>query len=196
MKQLIQQLKTGETLLEEVPVPLVGRGQVLIQTRCSLVSLGTERMLVDFGRAGLLEKIRQQPDKVKQVLAKIRTDGLVPTLKAVSRKLDQPLPLGYCQMGTILALGEGITDLRIGDRVVSNGPHAEVVCVPRNLVAPVPDVVSDEDAVFTVVGSIGLHGVRLLNPTLNETFVVIGLGLIGLLAAQLLQINGCQGYWH
>ncbi len=192
MKQLIQHLKTGETTLEEVPVPLVGRGQVLIQTRCSLVSLGTERMLVDFGRAGLLEKIRQHPDKVKQVLAKIRTDGVIPTLKAVSRKLDQPLPLGYCQMGTVLALGEDITDLRIGDRVVSNGPHAEVVCVPRNLVAPVPDTVPDEDAVFTVVGAIGLHGVRLLNPTLNETFVVIGLGLIGLLAAQLLQINGCQ----
>lgn len=192
MKQLIQHLKTGETILEEVPVPLVGRGQVLIQTRCSLVSLGTERMLVDFGRADLLEKVRQQPDKVKQVLAKIRTDGLVPTLKAVSRKLDQPLPLGYCQMGTVLALGEDITDLRIGDRVVSNGPHAEVVCVPRNLVAPVPDTVPDEDAVFTVVGSIGLHGVRLLKPTLNETFVVIGLGLIGLLAAQLLQINGCR----
>ena len=192
MKQLIQHLKTGETVLEEVPVPLVGRGQVLIQTRCSLVSLGTERMLVDFGRAGLLEKVRQQPDKVKQVLAKIRTDGLVPTLKAVSRKLDQPLPLGYCQMGTVLALGEDVIDLRIGDRVVSNGPHAEVVCVPRNLVAPVPDTVPDEDAVFTVVGSIGLHGVRLLNPTLNETFVVIGLGLIGLLAAQLLQSNGCQ----
>ncbi len=192
MKQLIQQLKTGETLLEEVPAPLVGRGQVLIQTRCSLVSLGTERMLVEFGRAGLLEKARQQPDKVKQMLAKIRTDGLVPTLEAVSRKLDQPLPLGYCQMGTVLALGEGVTDLRLGERVVSNGPHAEVVCVPRNLVAPVPDTVSDEDAVFTVVGSIGLHGVRLLNPTLNETFVVIGLGLIGLLAAQLLQINGCK----
>ncbi|WP_018623032.1 bi-domain-containing oxidoreductase [Spirosoma luteum] len=192
MKQLIQHLKTGETLLEEVPVPLVSRGQVLIQTRCSLVSLGTERMLVNFGRAGLLEKVRQQPDKVKQVLAKIRTDGLFSTLKAVSRKLDQPLPLGYCQMGTVLALGEDVTDLRIGDRVVSNGPHAEVVCVPRNLVAPVPDTVSDDDAVFTVVGSIGLHGVRLLNPTLNETFVIIGLGLIGLLVAQLLQINGCR----
>ena len=192
MKQLIQQLKTGETTREEVPVPLVGRGQVLIQTRCSLVSLGTERMLVHFGRAGLLEKVRQQPDKVKQVLAKIRTDGLVPTLKAVSRKLDQPLPLGYCQMGTVLALGEDVTDLCIGDRVVSNGPHAEVVCVPRNLVAPVPDTVPDEDAVFTVVGSIALHGVRLLKPTLNETFVVIGLGLVGLLAAQLVQINGCR----
>lgn len=192
MMQLVQHLKTGETRLEEVPIPLVGRGQVLIQTRCSLVSLGTERMLVDFGRAGFLKKVRQQPDKVNQVLAKIRTDGLIPTLRAVSRKLDQPLPLGYCQMGTVLALGDDVTDLRIGDRVISNGPHAEVVCVPRNLVAPVPDNVPDEDAVFTVVGSIGLHGIRLLNPTLNETFVVIGLGLIGLLAAQLLQINGCK----
>ena len=191
MKQLIQHLKTGETMLIDVPVPLAGRGQVLIQTRRSLVSLGTERMLVHFGQASLLNKARQQPDKVKQMLAKIRSDGVVPTLRAVARKLDQPLPLGYCNVGKVLALGSDVTDLRLGDRVVSNGPHAEVVCVARNLVAPVPDAVSDDDAVFTVVGSIGLQGIRLLNPTLHETVVVMGLGLIGLLTAQLLQLNGC-----
>lgn len=192
MKQLIQDLKTGKTLLQDVPAPRVHRGQVLIQTRRSLVSLGTERMLVEFGRASLIAKARQQPDKVKQVLEKIQADGLLPTLEAVFRKLNQPLPLGYCNVGTILAVGEGVTDLNIGDRVTSNGPHAEVVCVPRNLVASVPDKVSDDEAAFTVVGAIGLQGVRLLNPTLGETIVVFGLGLIGLLTAQLLRLNGCR----
>lgn len=192
MKQLIQNLKTGETLLEDVPIPQVGRGQVLIQTRRSLVSLGTERMLVEFGRASLIAKAQQQPDKVKQVLEKIKSDGLIPTLEAVFRKLDRPLPLGYCNVGTVMAVGEGITDLRIGDRVVSNGPHAEVVCVPRNLVAQVPAEVSDDEAAFTVISAIGLQGIRLVNPTLGETIVVVGLGLIGLLTAQLLRLNGCR----
>ncbi|QIP16232.1 Gfo/Idh/MocA family oxidoreductase [Spirosoma aureum] len=192
MKQLIQNLKTGETLLEEVPAPQVRRGQVLIQTHRSLVSLGTERMLVEFGKANLIAKARQQPDKVKQVLEKIQSDGLRPTLEAVFRKLDQPLPLGYCNVGTVLAVGEGITDLQIGDRVASNGPHAELVCVPRNLVAHVPDGVSDDEAVFTVIGAIGLQSIRLLLPTLGETIVVVGLGLIGLLTAELLRLNGCR----
>ena len=192
MKQLIQHLNTGKTVLEDVPTPLVGAGQVLIQTRRSLVSPGTERMLVEFGRANLISKARQQPDRVKQVLEKIQSDGIRPTLEAVFRKLDQPLPLGYCNAGIVLAVGEGVTDLRIGDRVASNGPHAEVVCVPRNLVAPIPATVSDDEAAFTVVGAIGLQGIRLLNPTIGETIVVIGLGLIGLLTAQLLRLNGCR----
>ena len=192
MKQLTQNLKTGETRLEDVPAPLVRRGQVLIQTRRSLVSPGTERMLVEFGRASLIAKARQQPDKVRQVLDKIRSDGLLPTLNAVFHKLGQPMPLGYCNVGTVLAVGEGVTDLRPGDRVASNGPHAEVVCVPRKLVAPIPDGVSDDEATFTVVGAIGLQGIRLLNPTLDETIVVIGLGLIGLLTAELLRLNGCR----
>ena len=192
MKQLVQHLKTGATLLESVPTPQVGRGQVLIQTTRSLVSPGTERMLVEFGRASLIAKARQQPDKVKQVLEKVQSDGLMPTLDAVFRKLGQPLPLGYCNVGTVLAVGEGITDLRIGDRVASNGHHAEVVCVPRNLVALIPDAVSDDEATFTVVGAIGLQGVRLLNPTLGETVVVVGLGLIGMLTAGLLRLNGCR----
>ncbi len=192
MRQLIQHLKTGETVLETVPAPQVRAGQVLIQTRRSLVSLGTERMLVDFGKANLLSKARQQPDKVKQVIEKIQSDGLMPTLEAVFRKLDQPLPLGYCQMGEVVAVGAGITDIAVGNRVISNGPHAELVCVPRNLVALVPDTVTDEQATFTVIGAIGLQGIRLLNPTLGETVVVVGLGLIGLLTAQLLRLNGCR----
>lgn len=190
MKQLIQNLKTGKTSLDDVPTPQVRPGQVLIQTRRSLVSLGTERMLVEFGKANLFTKALRQPDRIKQVFEKIQSDGLSQAVNAIRRKLNQPLPLGYCNVGTVLAVGEGVTDLRIGNRVVSNGPHAEVVCVPRNLVAPVPDSVSDDEAAFTVVGAIGLHSIRLLGSDIGETVVVIGLGLIGLLIADLLRIAG------
>ena len=185
-------MKSGQTMLEEVPSPQVKSGSVLIKTSRSLVSLGTERMLVEFGKANLIEKARQQPDKVKQVLDKIKTDGLQPTLETVFNKLGQPLPLGYCNVGTVVAIGKGVTELKVGDRVASNGQHAEFVCVPKNLVAKVPDNVSDEETAFTVIGSIGLQGIRLLNPQLGETVVVTGLGLIGLIAAQLLKANGCK----
>lgn len=192
MKQLLQSLKTGETILEEIPVPNVGRGSVLIQTSHSLVSLGTERMLVEFGKASIIEKARQQPDKVSQVLDKIKTDGLMPTLEAVFNKLGQPIPLGYCNVGEVIAIGDGVSDFTIGERVASNGPHAEVVSVPKNLVAKIPESVSNEDATFTIIGSIGLQGIRLLKPSLGETIVVIGLGLIGLITCQLLKANGCS----
>lgn len=192
MKQIIQDLKSGATILEEVPVPQVKAGYVLIQTTRSLVSLGTERMLVEFGKANLVDKARQQPDRVKQVLDKIKTDGLQPTLEAVFNKLGQPLPLGYCNVGHVVAVGKGVTEFVLGDRVASNGNHAEFVCVPKNLVAKIPDKVSDEEAAFTVIGSIGLQGIRLVNPQLGETIVVIGLGLIGLVAAELLKANGCR----
>ncbi len=192
MKQIIQDLKSGETLLEEVPVPQVKAGYVLVKTSRSLVSLGTERMLVEFGKANLIDKARQQPDKVKQVLDKIRTDGLQPTLEAVFNKLGQPLPLGYCNVGQVAAVGRGVTEFSVGDRVASNGNHAEYVCVPKNLVAKVPDEVSDEEAAFTVIGSIALEGVRLVAPQLGETVAVIGLGLIGLIAGQLLRASGCR----
>lgn len=192
MKQIIQSFKTGETILENVPAPQVRRGCVLIQTTRSLVSLGTERMLVEFGKSNLIQKARQQPDKVKQVLDKIKTDGLMPTIETVFNKLGEPLPLGYCNVGRVIAVGEGVNDFKVGDRVASNGQHAEFVCVPKNLVAHIPDNVTDEEASFTVIGSIGLQGIRLLNPTLGETVVVVGLGLIGLLTAQLLVANGCR----
>jgi predicted dehydrogenase/threonine dehydrogenase-like Zn-dependent dehydrogenase len=192
LKQLIQNLKTGITSLEEIPVPQPVRGQVLIQTTHTLVSLGTERMLVEFGKASLFQKARQQPDKVQQVLDKIRAEGLLPTLEAVFNKLDQPIPLGYCHVGVVAQLGDGVTEFQIGDRVVSNGSHAEFVCVPKNLVAKIPAGVSDEEASFAVIGSIGLQGLRLAQPTLGETVVVIGLGLIGLLTAQLAKANGCR----
>lgn len=192
MKQIIQSFKTGETVLEDVPAPQVSKGAVLIKTSRSLVSLGTERMLVEFGKANLIQKARQQPDKVKQVLDKIKAEGLMPTLDSVFNKLAQPLPLGYCNVGTVIEVGEGVKNFKVGDRVASNGNHAEYVCVPVNLVTHIPDNVSDEEAVFTVIGSIGLQGIRLCNPTLGETIVVIGLGLIGLLTCQLLIANGCK----
>jgi len=157
------------------------------------VSLGTERrILVEFGKSNYLHKAKQQPDKVKQVLDKVKTDGLMPTVHSVFNKLNVPIPLGYCNVGKVIAVGDGVSGFEVGDRVASNGPHAEYVCVPKNLVAHIPDKVSDAEAAFTVVGSIGLQGIRLLNPTLGETVVVIGLGLIGLLTAQLLKANGCR----
>jgi predicted dehydrogenase len=192
VRQIIQDLKTGKTILEEVPVPQVREGCVLVQTTRSLVSLGTERTLVEFGKANFIDKARQQPDRVKQVLDKIRADGLMPTLEAVFTKLGQPLPLGYCNVGKVCAVGRGITEFAVGDRVASNGNHAEVVCVPQNLTAKIPDNVSDEEAVFAVIGSIGLQGIRLLRPDLGETIVVIGLGLVGLVTAALLKTNGCR----
>ncbi len=192
MKQIIQDLKSGATLLEEVPVPQVKSGAILIKTSRTLVSLGTERMLVEFGKANFISKARQQPDKVKQVLDKIHTDGLRPTINAVFNKLGQPMPLGYCNVGKVVAVGRGVTEFSIGDRVASNGPHAEYVCIPQNLAAKVPDNVSDDEAAFTVIGSIGLQGIRNLNPQLGETIVVTGLGLVGLVTAQLLKANGCN----
>lgn len=192
MKQIIQDLKSGNTILEEVPTPIVKRGYVLIQTTRSLVSLGTEKMLVEFGKANLVNKARQQPDKVQQTLDKLKSDGIIPTLEAVFNKLGQPLPLGYCNVGKVIAVGEGVIEFQIGDRVASNGNHAEYVCVPKNLVTKIPDNVTDNEATFTVIGSIGLEGIRLLNPQLGETVVVIGLGLIGMITAQLLKANGCR----
>lgn len=192
MLQLLQNLASGETLLANVPAPLVSPGHLLIATSKTLVSAGTERMLVDFGRANILDKARQQPEKVKLVLDRIRTDGLFATVDAVRSKLDQPLALGYCNVGTVIDVGPGTQGFAIGDRVASNGPHAEVVRVPQNLCARVPISVSDEQAAFTVLASIGLQGIRLAAPTLGESIVVTGLGLIGLLTVQMLRANGCR----
>ncbi len=192
MKQIIQDLKNGATILEEVPAPMIKTGHVLIQTTRSLVSLGTERMLVEFGKSNLFQKAMQQPDKVKEVFNKVKTDGFKPTLNAVLNKLDQPIPLGYCNVGIVIGVGKGVDDFAIGDRVASNGPHAEYVCVPKNLAVKVPEGVSDEEASFTVIGAIGLQGIRLVNPTFGETVVVVGLGLIGLITAQLLKASGCK----
>lgn len=185
-------LKNGKTTLEEVPAPIIKAGHVLIRTTHSLVSLGTERMLVEFGEANLINKARQQPDKVRQVVDKIKTDGLKPTLETVINKLEQPLPLGYCNVGEVVEVGEGVSQFAVGDRVASNGNHAEYVCVPQNLVAKIPDEVTNREATFTIIGAIGLQSIRLLAPQMGETIVVIGLGLIGLVTAQLLKAHGCH----
>lgn len=192
MRQIFQSLKTGAVELVETPAPACRAGHLLIATQRSLISAGTERMLVEFGQANLLAKARSQPDKVRQVLDKMRTDGLLPTLEAVFTRLDQPLPLGYCNAGVVLAVGEGVSGFAVGDRIVSNGPHAEIVCVPQNLCAPIPTGVDDDAAAFTVLAAIGLQGIRLAEPTLGEKVVVLGLGLIGLLTTQMLLANGCQ----
>ena len=164
---------------------------MLIQTTRTLVSLGTEKMLIDFGKGSLIAKARSQPDKVKQVLQKVKTDGLWTTIDAVKAKLGTPIPLGYCNVGKVVEL-DVASGYAVGDRVVSNGSHAEMVAVPQNLTAKIPDSVSDEQAAFTVVSAIGLQGVRLIQPTLGERIVVSGLGLIGLLAVQMLRAHGCQ----
>lgn len=192
MKQILQSLKTGEIEIAELPVPRVKAGHLLIRTSKTLISLGTERMLLNFGKAGWIDKARQQPDKVKQVFQKMKTDGLMPTVNAVFKKLDQPLPLGYSNAGTVVQVGAGVTGFKPGDRVVSNGFHAELVCVPQHLCAKIPDNVDETSASFTVVGAIALQGIRLANPTLGESVAVLGLGLIGLLSCQILLANGCR----
>jgi predicted dehydrogenase/threonine dehydrogenase-like Zn-dependent dehydrogenase len=192
VKQILQSLKTGATEVAEVPCPAVKRGQLLIRSSQTLVSAGTERMMVEFGKASYIDKARQQPDKVRMVLDKIKTDGLQPTMEAVFNKLDQPLPLGYCNVGRVAEVGAGVAGFALGDRVISNGKHAEVVSVPINLCAKVPDAVPDEEAAFTVLGAIALQGIRLVQPTLGETVVVTGLGLVGLMTVQLLRANGCR----
>jgi len=192
MKQILQDLRKGTTYVAEVPAPKAAAGTLLIASRISLISAGTERMLVDFGRSSLLQKARQQPDRVKMVLEKIGTDGLFTTIDAVRSKLAQPIALGYCNAGVVLSVGSGVEGFKPGDRVVSNGPHADIVRVPTNLCARIPDDVSDEAAAFTVVGAIGLQGIRLIEPSLGEAIAVSGVGLIGLLTVQLLIAQGCR----
>ncbi len=192
MKQLLQNLRDGTITVADVPAPRPGRQEVLIRTSRTLVSAGTERMLVEFGRAGLVGKARRHPDRVRQVVDKARTDGVVETLGAVRNKLDQPLAPGYCNVGRVMETGGDIGGFEVGDRVASNGGHAEVVAVPANLCARVPEPVSDAEAAFTVLGAIALQGIRLAVPTLGETVVVTGLGLVGMLAVQLLKAQGCR----
>jgi predicted dehydrogenase/threonine dehydrogenase-like Zn-dependent dehydrogenase len=192
MKQLLQSLSSGKTEVIQVPVPRPNFNQLLIKTSVSLISNGTERMLRQFGKANLISKIKQQPDKVKQVLGKVKTDGLISTIEAVKSKLFQPISLGYCNVGKVIDVGDGVTNFIVGDRVLSNGPHSEVVCVSKNLCVKIPELVSDEAASFAILGAIGLQGIRLAQPTLGESVVVLGLGVIGLLTVQLLRAQGCR----
>ncbi len=191
MLQLLQNLRDGRTVLEEVPAPGPSAGSLLIQTSRSLVSAGTERMLVNFGKAGWLGKTRQQPEKVRAVWAKVRAEGLLATLSAVRSKLNQPIPLGYCQVGRVLDAG-GADWVRTGDRVLSNGPHAQVVSISQGMCAKIPDSVDDESATFTPLASVALQGINLLETKVGDKVVVMGLGLIGQLAVRVLQAAGCE----
>ena len=189
MRQLIQHLGSGRTELLAVPAPGPRRGRLLVRATRSLVSLGTERMLVEFGRGSWLSKARQQPEKFRAVLAKLRSEGLFATVAAVRSKLAQPIPLGYCHVGQVLDAGE-VPGFAAGDRVVSNAPHAEVVSASPAFAARLPDAVSDEHAAFTPLAAVALQGLRLIDARPGETVVVMGLGLIGQLAVRLLRARG------
>ena len=191
MRQLIQYLGSGRTELLDVPAPGPRRGRLLVRAQRSLVSLGTERMLVEFGRGGWLSKARQQPEKFRAVLAKVRSEGLFPTIAAVRSKLAQPIPLGYCHVGEVLDAGE-VPGFSAGDLVVSNSPHAEIVSADPAFAARVPAGVSAEHAAFTPLAAVALQGLRLVSPQKGETVVVMGLGLIGQLAVRLLRARGVQ----
>jgi predicted dehydrogenase len=189
---VLQSLADGSTQLVDAPVPAATGVSLVVESRASVISAGTERMLVDFGRANWLEKARRQPDKVRQVVDKMRTDGIGPTLGAVRAKLDTPIPIGYCQAGVVVETGSRVERFAPGDRVVTNGPHAEYVRVAHTLAAHIPDGVGFEAAAFTPLAAIGLQGLRLAEPTLGETVVVYGMGLVGLLTVQLARANGCE----
>tara|TARA_B100001093_G_scaffold520517_1_gene617459 strand:- start:15971 stop:18106 length:2136 start_codon:yes stop_codon:yes gene_type:complete len=192
MKQILQDLKNGNLKIEEVMIPQCGDTEILIKSECSLMSVGTEKMLLEFGKAGYIGKALQRPDKVKMVLDKVRTDGVLETTKSVFNKLDEPLPMGYSNVGEIIKIGNLVKNFKVGDKVVSNGPHAEIVAVPSSLCAKIPVNVQAEDAAFTVLASIALQGIRLANPTLGESFLVSGLGVIGLITVKILRAHGCK----
>ncbi len=192
MKQVLQDLRSGNTYLQDVPTPQVTPNTILIKTSKSLISSGTERSLVEFGKGNYLEKARQQPDKVKQAMSKLQTDGILSTYESIKNKLDQPMTLGYSNVGTVVEVGSTVKGFTVGDRVLSNGHHSEYVLVPPNLCAKVPTDVDDETAAYTVLGSIALQGIRLADPKLGENVVVIGTGLVGLLTVQILLANGCN----
>jgi len=196
MKQVLQNNKTGSVIVEEVPIPSLGDSWVLVRNRCSVISAGTEKTKIDFGKKGMLAKARSRPDLVKQVLAKIKTEGLGKTLATVQTRLSSPAPLGYSTAGEVVAVGGLVEGILPGDSVACGGAgyanHAELVAVPKNLVVRMPECVSFEDAAFTTLGSIALQGVRLVAPQLGETFLVIGLGLLGQIAVQLLRSCGCN----
>lgn len=196
MKQLLQNIKDGKTIIEEVPIPTPREGQALVRVSASLVSAGTERMVVEFAEKSYLGKARSRPDLVKQTLDKAKREGILPTMQAVFNRLDQPMGLGYSTAGVIVALGKNMQGLKVGQRVACAGggyaTHAEYNVVPRNLLTPLPKNVDFESASFTTLGAISLHGFRLAEPQLGENVAVIGLGLLGLLTIQLAAAAGCN----
>jgi predicted dehydrogenase/threonine dehydrogenase-like Zn-dependent dehydrogenase len=196
MKQVLQDFGSGKLSVAEVPPPVAQRGRVLVRTAASVISAGTERMTIEMGQKTLLGKARERPELVKQVIQKARNEGFQPTIEAVRARLSSLKALGYSAAGTVIEVGEDVTDFQVGDRVACAGAeyasHAEVLSVPKNLCVRIPANVSMEAAAFSTLGAIALQGVRLAEPTLGESVVVIGLGLIGQLTVQLLKANGCR----
>jgi predicted dehydrogenase/threonine dehydrogenase-like Zn-dependent dehydrogenase len=196
MKQLLQNMKTGKTTVEEIPIPTPHSGQALVRVAASLVSAGTERMLVEFGEKSLLGKARSRPDLVRQVVDKMKRDGVLPTVQAAFNRLDQPIPLGYSSAGVIVSVGDSMEGFKVGQRVACAGGgfavHAEYNLIPHNLLTLLPDGVDFESAAFTTLGAIALHGFRLAEPQLGENVAVIGMGLLGILAAQIAVASGCH----
>ena len=196
MKQLLQHIKNGKTVIEDVPVPTPREGQALVKISASLVSAGTERMVIEFAEKSYLGKARSRPDLVKQTLDKAKREGVLPTVQTVFNRLDQPMALGYSSAGTIVALGKNMQGFKVGQRVACAGggyaTHAEYNVVPRNLLTPLPKNVDFESAAFTTLGAIALHGFRLAEPQLGENVAIIGLGLLGLLTIQLAAAAGCN----
>jgi predicted dehydrogenase/threonine dehydrogenase-like Zn-dependent dehydrogenase len=195
MKQVVQDISTGETVLLDVPVPSAQPGMALVKTAASLVSVGTERALVEFAGKSLLGKARSRPDLVRQVIEKVQREGLLNTFEAVQNRLDQPIPLGYASAGTIVEVGEGLEGYRVGDRVACAGGgfavHAEYALVPANLLAKLPDAVRFHEGAVTTLGAIALHGFRLGEAGVRDRVTVIGLGLLGLLAGMIARAAGC-----
>jgi predicted dehydrogenase/threonine dehydrogenase-like Zn-dependent dehydrogenase len=196
MKQVLQNNKTGQMSVTDVPTPVVQRGRVLVRAAASLISAGTERMVVDEGRKSLIERARERPELVRQVIERAKTEGVVKTFNAVRSKLGSLTALGYSAAGIVMDVGEEVTEFRVRDRVACAGvgyaSHAEVLSVPKNLCVRLPDEIDFDAGAFGTLGAIALQGVRLAEPTLGESVVVIGLGLLGQITVQLLKANGCR----
>src|SRR5687767_2512899 len=196
MKQILQNNKTGRMAVMDVPTPVVQQGRVLVRAAASLISAGTERMAVEEGKKGLIERARERPELVRQVIEKAKNEGLVKTFNAVRSKLGSSTALGYSAAGIVLNVGDDVTEFRPGDRVACAGAgyasHAEVLSVPKNLCVRLPENVDFAAGAFGTLGAIALQGLRLASPTLGESCVVIGLGLVGQITVQLLKANGCR----
>ncbi|MCJ7696229.1 MAG: bi-domain-containing oxidoreductase [Anaerolineaceae bacterium] len=196
MKQLLQDMKSGQTTITEVPVPKPADNAALVRTAASLVSVGTERMLVEFAQQSLVGKVKSRPDLAKQVLEKAKREGLITTIEAAMNRLDQPMALGYSSSGTIVEVGSELQGFKVGDRVACAGGgyavHAEYVAVPQNLLVKLPDDVDFESAAFATIGAVALQGFRLASPQVGEHIAIIGLGLLGLLSVAIAQAAGCS----
>lgn len=192
MQQVIQEVRSGKLTITEVPAPLAQPGEVLIANVASVISAGTERMVIDLARKSLLGKARERPDLVRRVIEKCRSEGVLTTFRQVREQLDTSLPMGYSSAGIVLACGPGVQQFKPGDRVASNGPHAEIVSAGKHLCALIPADVNFDHAAFAVLGAIALQGLRLSRAELGETVLVIGLGLIGQMTVGLLAAAGCR----